>query len=221
MEKRYSQCIKIWDEVFEKQQINIVTCKESGNTYFDQGMAWLCEKAKTVLDFGCGNGTALFLSALYGSTHHIGIDFSPKAIMRAKISALKMKTGKYNFNCAGVEALQKIADQSMDAIILSNVVDNLFPEDAKQLLSEVKRILRTNGRILIKLNPYISKEELKEWGVVMKPNNIIDDGLVLWNLSTTEWRNLISNYFVIEKYMDVPYVEQNQMNRMFLVTKLD
>lgn len=217
---RYTQCEKIWDDVFENQEISVVNSTKTGNEAFDYGMKWVCEKATTVLDFGCGNGTALFISALYGSKYHIGIDLSQKAIMRSKIGALKMHVGKYNFTVGGIEELDKIADNAFDAIILSNIIDNLYPEDTKLLLSEIKRVLRKNGRVLIKLNPYITKEQLAEWNLKVDKNNVLNDGLILWNQTTQEWRNLISEYFVIEHYMDVPYTEQNQINRMFLVSKL-
>ena len=39
---------------------------------------------------------------------------------------------------------------------LAWLTDNLYPDDAISDLEEIKRILKKNGKLLVKLNPFIS-----------------------------------------------------------------
>lgn len=133
------------------------------------------------------NGTLLFKCALRGTENHRGIDISKEAILVAKEIQIEGKTGNFDFTVGEVEALSTISDSSFDAIILSNVIDNLIPSDAIKVLSESKRILRKQGKILIKLNPYITEEQILEWDIKIIEDNFLDDGLFLWNQTSEEW----------------------------------
>ncbi|MFL0253320.1 hypothetical protein ACJDT4_23210 [Clostridium neuense] len=48
-------------------------------------------------------------------------------------------------------------------MVLSNIIDNLYPYDAEILMNEVERILKAKGKALVKLNPYITKEQIMEY----------------------------------------------------------
>ena len=43
--------------------------------------------------------------------------------------------GEFHFHCGGIDELNIIPDESIDAVVLFNIVDNLFPDDAKRLIS--------------------------------------------------------------------------------------
>lgn len=216
---KYEKCIELWNGIFKDAELRVPTQKESGNEGFDRGLQWVTEDAECILDFGCGNGTVLFLSALYGTKSHIGIDLSEQAIASANLKSEKMQTGKYQFVCGGVEALQEIESESIDAVILSNIIDNLYPEDAMYVLEQTKRILRMSGKVLIKLNPYLTKEQIEEYQIKVIKDNLLDDGMLLWNNTTEEWKDIIGRFFIIEKYEEINYTEHNQINRMFSVRK--
>lgn len=136
----YQRCIAFWDQVFSKESDALPKEAATGNEALDRALFWLCEGSSRVLDFGCGNGSMLFLCAKNGTSEQIGIDLSQEAISCAKRKAKHAQTGTFSFQQGGVELLSSIPDASLDAIILSNIVDNLYPEDARRLLDECARI---------------------------------------------------------------------------------
>ncbi len=219
MTDKYDKCVKQWNDIFSKAVPEVPTSQSIGNETLDKGIEWVCDSTKSILDFGCGNGTMLFLCALNGTQYNIGIDLSEKAIQSAKARASQMIVGDYHFIQGSIEALEEMADLSLDAIILSNILDNLYPEDVEILIREVQRILRNRGKLLIKLNSYITPERIIEWDIKVIKDNLLDDGLILLNNTTEEWENLFRRYFNIINYNKIYYPKFNQSNRMFWLTK--
>lgn len=152
-------------------------------------MKWLTADSKSVLDFGCGSGTALFLCAMYGTKQHIGIDLSVTAIEKARIRSERMGKGEFVFFVGGTEKLGEIKSENTDAVILSNILDNLYPNDAEILLEQTKRILRRGGKILIKLNQYLNREQIEKYSIKSIGDDLLNDGLLLWNRTDSEWSN--------------------------------
>lgn len=214
---KYAKCIASWNNIFLKEFLDFPQDRETRNKNFDKGLEWLTDNTTTILDFGCGSGTVLFLCSHYGTKNHIGIDLSQQAIQNARKRSEKSIDGKFYFECGGVELLKEIDSASIDAIVLSNIIDNLYPEDVINLLVESKRILRTNGKILVKLNPYLSDEQIKEWNIKIIDNNLLDDGMILWNNSTKEWDDFLGSRFIIDDYKEIYYEEHEQFNRMYLL----
>lgn len=73
-----------------------------------------------------------------------------------------------------------------DGVVLFNVIDNLKPEDRKLVVEEINRILKRNGKIILKLNPYYSPQMLEENDDIKEiSNNLYKErtGLFLWNIS--------------------------------------
>lgn len=219
MNEKYNKCVDQWNEIFDKDSLEVPKKPETSNAIFDQGIEWLADKSKTVLDFGCGSGTILFLCAMYGTIEHIGIDLSSSAIDHAIKRSEKMESGEYTFYEGGIEKLLDIESESVDAVVLSNIIDNLYPDDAGIVLKETRRILRENGKVFIKLNPYITKDQINEYGIKVIEEDLLDDGLILWNNTNEKWISIITKYFHIEEYKDIYYPEYQQNNRMFLATK--
>lgn len=219
MEDKYEKCINQWNKIFSKSNLSVPTSISSGNEVLDKGIKWLCHGTEKILDFGCGNGTMLFLCALNGTKHHIGIDLSEKGIASAEKRKSHMSKGEFTFICGGIESLKNIESETIDAIVFSNILDNLYPEDAKMLINEAYRLLRIDGKLLVKLNPYITSAQIKEWNIKIIKDNLLDDGLVLWNNTTEEWKSFFEQNFEIINYEDIYYPEHNQYNRMFWLCK--
>lgn len=118
-----------------------------------------------------------------------------------------------------MEELETIADEAFDGVVLSNIIDNLIPQDAIKVLTEVKRILKIDGKVLVKLNPFLTDNQINEWNIKIIENNFLDDGLYLWNQSTEEWIRLLENYFRILECKEIYYPEFDQYNRLFLLCK--
>ncbi len=216
---RYDHIIQTWDEIFQKDELAVPTKKESGNPIFDAGLKWLTEGTNTVLDFACGNGVMLLWCYLYGTQKHVGIDLSKEAIKSAKLRSQHMNGGEFRFVCGSIEQVQNLAADSMDAVVLSNILDNLYPEDALCLLDEVKRVLVPGGKVLVKLNPYITAQKIKEWNIKVIEGNLLDDGLILWNNTEEQWHEILSDYFTVANYNEIYYEEYEQTNRMYRLIK--
>lgn len=219
MYSKYDKCINQWDKIFSREVPKVPQSSSGGNETLDKGIKWLCAGTEKIVDFGCGNGTFLFLCALNGSKIHIGIDLSQEAVISAQKRREQMKVGEFYFSQGGVDKLKEIEDSSIDGVVLSNIIDNLYPDDAETLLNEVKRILKDKGKVLVKLNPYLTEEKIKEWDIKVIKDNLLDDGLILWNNTTEQWTNFLGKAFNIENYEEVYYPEYEQYNRMFCVIK--
>jgi arsenite methyltransferase len=219
MDNKYQHIAESWDAVFQKEEIKVPKIAATGNSEMDKGLDWLCSGAPSVLDFGCGSGSLLFYCALRGVEELIGVDISQAAVDAAVKSAGFMEHGQFTFISGGIEKLETMKDASIDAVILSNIVDNLYPEDARILMSEVTRILKPAGKAFIKLNPYITDKQIVAWKIRRIEDNVLDDGLILWNNTTAQWETFLSVYFSQEEYLDVYFREQDQHNRLFLMTK--
>ena len=130
-----------------------------------------------------------------------------------------VENGDFQFLCGGIDVLKRIQDESMDSAILSNIIDNLYPDDAISVLEEIKRILKKNGKLLVKLNPFISDEQIEEYGIRTISGNLLDDGMILWNNTNEDWEDILGARFLISKYVEIYYEEYEQINRMYLLTK--
>lgn len=110
---------------------------------------------ETVLDVGCGTGTlALKAYARVGATPEgstagrvSGIDPGPKQIARARSKA-KRAGFPIDFQVGVIEQLV-FPDQSFD-VVLSTFMMHVLPDDLKrQGLSEIARVLKPGGRLLV------------------------------------------------------------------------
>lgn len=219
MNSRYEKCVNEWNKIFSRETPKIPTKPTSGKETLDKGIRWICNGTKKILDFGCGNGTLLFLCAMKGTQFNIGIDLSEKAIEVAEKRAEQMTQGEFDFIQGGIEKLKGINDSEVDAVILSNIIDNLYPDDAEILINEVERVLKENGKVLVKVNPYITTEQISEWNIKVIKDNLLDDGLILWNNTTDEWIKFFEGKFDIIKYEEIYYPEYEQYNRLFWLVK--
>lgn len=215
----YQRCVDYWDDVFSQEDGAILKDGCIGNSALQEAIDWVCASTQRILDFGCGNGVMLMLCAYHGTHDHLGIDLSGEAIRCARRKAEQMPVGRFNFLQGGVSALAALSDQSFDAVILSNIVDNLYPDDANKLLAECARILKPGGKALLKLNPYITLAQIEEWGIKTIAGDLLDDGLLLWNQTTEQWRDLLEQYFTIHRLDEIYYPEHDQTNRLFLLKK--
>ena len=215
----YQRCITFWDQVFSQESDALPNVATTGNDSLDRAIMWICKGTNRVLDFGCGNGSMLFLCARNGTSEHIGFDLSQEAISCAKRKSKHVQSGTFTFQQGGVELLSAIPDASLDAIILSNIIDNLYPEDAVRLIGECARILKRNGKALVKLNPYLTQRQIEDWNIHPISGNLLDDGLLLWNNTTEEWRAFFSEDFAIHLETEVYYPEHEQTNRLFNLIK--
>lgn len=215
----YAKCIGFWNEVFAREVPVFPKAAKTGIEEFDAGIAWLADGSESVVDFGCGNGTLLFICRNLGTKTHIGIDLSEQAIKSAVERSRAGQNENFSFINGGTEQLKNIANNSVDAAILSNILDNLYPDDAVFALGEIHRLLKRGGKLLVKLNPFLSEKQIKEWNIKTIEGNLLDDGLLLWNNTDAEWERLFGEKFSIVAKKEVYYKEEEQTNRMYLLLK--
>ena len=215
----YAKCIGFWNEVFAREVPVFPKAAKTGIEEFDAGIAWLADGLESVVDFGCGNGTLLFICRNLGTKTHIGIDLSEQAIKSAVERSRAVQNENFSFINGGTEQLKRIADNSVDAAILSNILDNLYPDDAVSALDEIHRLLKSGGKLLVKLNPFLSEKQIKEWNIKTIEGNLLDDGLLLWNNTDAEWERLFKEKFSTVAKKEIYYKEAEQINRMYLLLK--
>ncbi len=107
------------------------------------------QTGEKVLDVGCGTGTlALQARTLVGTTGSVsGIDPGPRQIARARAKAAR-RGQAIDFQVGMIEHLP-FPDQSFD-VVLSTFMMHVLPDDLKrQGLSEIVRVLKPGGRLLV------------------------------------------------------------------------
>ena len=87
------------------------------------------------------------------------------------------------------------------------------------VLEEKRRILKKGGKLLVKLNPYITDEQIEEYGIKKIGDNLLDDGMILWNNTNEMWISIFQKKYSIIRYEEIIYEEYAQMNRMYLLER--
>jgi len=71
----------------------------------------------------------------------------------------------------------------------------------------------------VKLNPYITDEQIEEYGIKKIGDNLLDDGMILWNNTNEMWISIFQKKYSIIRYEEIIYEEYAQMNRMYLLER--
>jgi ubiquinone/menaquinone biosynthesis C-methylase UbiE len=217
MTEDYTTTSEYWDEIFDATPLYDPSNKLPYES-LEASIKWVADGSKNVLDFGCGNGKVTLRSLSYGTQKVYGIDLSSSAIDVAnKVSKANNLQGKAEFHSGSLDKLIEFDDCSLDSVILYNIVDNLTPQDGKALLEEIHRIVSPNGKILIKLNPLLTNEQIVEYELESIEGNFFKEpsGIYLWNQTNDEWKSLFERYFTVEKYEEILFPEYEMTNRMF------
>lgn len=90
------------------------------------------------------------------------------------------------------------------------------------VFDELTRLLRKDGLIFLKLNPFYSETELTEIGLTkIKDNLYEEDGVLhLREVDTVAWHRAFEKRYDIIRYLEFPYSWQDGMNRLFLLQKI-
>lgn len=125
-----------WDEASKK--------KEFTTPFQAEEFAKYVKKDAVILDVGCGYGRTLDELYQGGYRNLIGIDFSDGMIQRGMRQFpyldLRVKTG----------AAIDLPDASIDAVILFAVLTCIrTDEEQRQLLSEIRRVLKPHGILYV------------------------------------------------------------------------
>ena len=219
----YRGTVSYWDKVFKEASLKLDIDKPLSFAEIEKGLHWVCRDSKNIMDFGCGSGKVLFRCLGLGAEKVLGIDISPNAVSIAeRIVTNNGLTGSAEFAEGSLSILKGISDQSYDAAILFNVVDNMIPEDARELISEMKRIVRPKGKIFMKLNDYYPDSFFRDnRGYEMVGSDFYHEksGLFLWNLSEKAVEELVGPQFEIEWSSRIEFKEYKIWNRIYYLRR--
>ncbi len=102
-------------------------------------------REERVLDLGCGWGT--FCWALADRVSEVvGLDFSQKSIELCEARLAESKIENVSFVCADARATGLEAE-SFHLVIAADLMEHLYPEDSRSVVSEAFRLLRKGGRL--------------------------------------------------------------------------
>lgn len=101
-----------------------------------------------VIDLGSGSGADVFAAAtaVTGTGHVLGVDFTAQQLAKSRRLADEAGIGNVEFREGRIENLP-VADESVDCVI-SNGVINLTPDKAR-VFAEAARVLRLGGRLAL------------------------------------------------------------------------
>ncbi|MEV6503721.1 class I SAM-dependent methyltransferase [Streptomyces prunicolor] len=98
------------------------------------------EQPRTVLDIGCGDGTAAATAAPLLTGHRvIGVDWSQDALTRARTNL--------PYTVRGELTALPLRTASADAVLFSEVIEHLVDPDTA--LAEIHRVLRPGGHLML------------------------------------------------------------------------
>ena len=221
MNKYYAKTKKYWDTVFEKQNDYNPNDKLHFNK-IENALQWISRGSSSILDFGCGYGRITSRCLDYGAKEILGIDISKTAIKKANSIMRKYNLHKkVKFKTGDISSLKNIEANNFDGVILFNIIDNLRPEDSKLLLKYIYNLLKKNGQIIVKMNPFIPQEQLKSLNMEPVSENLFQDdkGLYFWNIDNDNLEKILEPYFRITKYEEIEFKKQNMINRLFYLKK--
>ncbi|KAJ49234.1 ubiquinone/menaquinone biosynthesis C-methylase UbiE [Clostridium tetanomorphum] len=111
-------------------------------------------KDKTVLDFGCGIGSS---SYLFESSNYLGVDCDDK-----RINYAKKLYPEYNF-ITTKDGLLPLSQNSVDYIMILSVLHHIPTEELTDSLKEFKRVLKSDGNIIIVEPCFFKKARMRNW----------------------------------------------------------
>lgn len=104
------------------------------------------KNVESIVDVGCGSGTVLsILDEFRFGNSLTGIDLSDESL--SKLREKYEGNAKFSFKVGRINSLP-LEDNACDVVTCTEVLEHLFPEDFKNGLSEVSRVLRKGGYLI-------------------------------------------------------------------------
>ncbi|MBR1846481.1 MAG: class I SAM-dependent methyltransferase [Bacilli bacterium] len=198
----YAKLKQFWDGVFkENEETQPLQGKWVEEEKFNQVIRTYVKPDGMVLDYGCGSGWGLMEIAFTVKIQQgIGIDVSPNGVKRANEVAAASGLSNLSFYC-GDQNLLCGYPEMFDFILCVNTLDVVPDNVQAEILERLSSALQPNGHLFVGLNPDFSEEVLTErLGMAKNGHYFYKDGVLRANKkSVEEWRELLSNYFVVEE----------------------
>jgi cyclopropane fatty-acyl-phospholipid synthase-like methyltransferase len=184
------------------------------------------ERNFTVLDYGCGPGFIAKIAAGYVKKVY-AIDISSGAVACAKIINA---AENIEYLKADAKNLEKIPDESVDAVYSYAVVQHVTDEVLNIILANCRRKLKTGGKLLLHIQmPNEIWKSQKDWE---KDNSLkgklkYNYGLHCFGRTAEEYCEMAKKQgfadFQLEKFkgFDAQYTEELEFQRLLIAYKND
>jgi 2-polyprenyl-3-methyl-5-hydroxy-6-metoxy-1,4-benzoquinol methylase len=108
------------------------------NKYFPK------DKSSKILEIGCGHGALIYFAKKMGYLNIEGIDGSAQQVKLAHI--LNIPEVRYG-NLLNI--LKNMKDNHLDVIVAFDVIEHLTKDELFDLIDEIQRVLKSNGRWIV------------------------------------------------------------------------
>ena len=102
------------------------------------------DRSVAILELGCGHGALLHVLHEAGYRKARGVDSSPEQVAAAQRLGIHGVT-----ECDVMSALAVVRDGSLDVVVAFDLIEHFSKDELIQLVDEVRRVLRPNGRWII------------------------------------------------------------------------
>lgn len=179
-----------------------------------------CEK---VLDYGCGSGWSSIIALKEGAKEVDAVDMGDNIIDAINFYA-KYYGVASSLNAKKIDSdyLKSVKDATYDGIIINNVLDVIPLDITLDILNEVSRVAKKGARIIIGLNFYMPLDAAKTRGLELVDGRMlfVDGVLRLYSMSDSEWTELLTKYFEIERLDHFAWEgESRETRRLFVLKK--
>lgn len=179
-----------------------------------------CEK---VLDYGCGSGWSSIIALKEGAKEVDAVDMGDNIIDAINFYA-KYYGVASSLNAKKIDSdyLKSVKDATYDGIIINNVLDVIPLDITLDILNEVSRVAKKGARIIIGLNFYMPQDAAKTRGLELVDGKMlfVDGVLRLYSMSDSEWTELLTKYFEIERLDHFAWEgESRETRRLFVLKK--
>lgn len=225
MEKEIENSLSFWNDAYKEEKPEVLQDKDYKlPKEMESIFETFLDKCPVIMDFGCGAGEMLYVSAHSKKSEKLyGIEKGSNIInFLNEMISVNHFDNDIEVIDGGIDALKQFKNNSVDGIIISNVLDVVTEDVADNIMKNLLRVLKKGGFMLLKLNQYETKEQLDKDGrfINFKDNMYSYQGVMrIRECTTDEWRKWLSPYFKEEMYADVPYQAPTFFDRLFLLRK--
>lgn len=180
---------------------------------------------KKVLDLGCGNGRHVWLAAKEGFDAY-GIDLSQHAIDLAKNWMSGDNLAYKDLRSGNIAEALPYEDNFFDIIISYGALDHMALDESKKAIGEARRVLKSGGLILLKLEARSSftsaygKEIAKNELILDKP---AEKGILQHFFDKDEVADFVNNFIPVKSFRDdarrFDDMEKNYQSRWIFIGK--
>lgn len=175
-----------------------------------------------VLDYGCGSGWASIIMSKNGTKNITAVDVAPNSIEMTKCYTKAFKV-EDQIKAFAIDEnwLKNQKEGGYVGFFLSNVIDVVPLEMAKDIIKESAKVLQKDGVAVFGLNYYIDPKEMEKRGCVVDgPHIYINNVLRLTSLKDEEWLDIFKDYYELVSLSYFAWTgEEKETRRLFVLKR--